>query len=111
MALLQNGFNVNVSDGVERGHYSSWAQFPEINEGEPCFNSYAERLTTYRPGPKSGVPYEGSRFDYSKYDQFMKQHVPRWVMSTPMVQAAYDEYFSSMTDGTARAACSLWKRR
>lgn len=43
--FLQNGFNVNVSDGVERGR-ASWAQFPEINPVPPCFNSYAERWTT-----------------------------------------------------------------
>lgn len=96
--FLQNGFNVNVSDGVERGR-SSWAQFPEINDGPPMFNSYAERWTTYRLGPRYGVPYEGSRFDYSKYDQFMKQHVPRWTTSNAMVQAAYDTYFASMTEG------------
>lgn len=63
------------------------------------FNSYAERWTTYRLGPRYGVPYEGSRFDYSKYDQFMKQHVPRWTTSNAMVQAAYDTYFASMTEG------------
>lgn len=96
--FLQNGLNVNVSDGVERGR-SSWAQFPEINEGEPMFQSYAERWTTYRLGPKAGVPFEGSRFDASKYDQFMKQQVPRWTTSNAMVQAAYDEYFGSLTDG------------
>ena len=96
--FLQNGFNVNVSDGVERGR-SSWAQFPEINDGAPCFNSYAERWTTYRLGPKPGVPFEGSRFDYGKYDQFMKQHVPRWTTSRDMSQAAYDEYFAHMTEG------------
>lgn len=96
--FLQNGLNVNVSDGVERGR-SSWAQFPEINEGEPMFQSYAERWTTYRLGPKPGVPFEGSRFDASKYDQFMKQMVPRWTTSNAMVQAAYDEYFGHLTDG------------
>lgn len=96
--FLQNGFNVHVSDGVERGR-SSWAQFPEINDGEPMFMSYAERWTTYRLGPKPGVPFEGSRFDASKYDQFMKQQVPRCTTSNAMVQAAYDEYFGSMTDG------------
>ena len=96
--FLQNGFHVNVSDGAERGR-SSWAQFPEINAGPPMFNSYAERWTTYRLGPKPGVPYEGSRFDYSRYDQFMKQHVPRWTTSNDMVQAAYDEYFASMKEG------------
>lgn len=35
-SFQQNGFHVNVSDGVERGR-SSWAQFPEINEGPPMF--------------------------------------------------------------------------
>ena len=96
--FLQNGFNVNVSDGVERGR-SAWAQFPEINEGPPMFSSYAERWTTYRLGPRYGVPFDDSRFDYTKYDQFIKQQVPRWTTSNVMVQAAYDEYFQSMTDG------------
>lgn len=96
--FLQNGFNVNVSDGVERGR-SSWAQFPEINDGPPMFMSYDERWTTYRLGPKAGVSFEGSRFDESKYDQFMKQHVPRWTSSNDMAQKAYDKYFGSLTDG------------
>lgn len=96
--FLQNGLNVNVSDGVERGR-SAWAQFPEINDGPPMFMSYAERWTTYRLGPKVGVSYDGSRFDAGKYDQFMKQQVPRWTTSNAMVQNAYNEYFKSMTDG------------
>lgn len=96
--FLQNGFNVNVSDGVERGR-SSWAQFPEINDGPPMFMSYAERWTTYRLGPKAGVSFQGSRFDPDKYDQFVKQQVPRWTSSNAMVQKAYDEYFGSMKDG------------
>ena len=68
-------------------------------KGRLCSTVYAERWTTYRLGPKAGVPYEGSRFDYSKYDQFMKQHVPRWTTSNAMVQAAYDTYFASMKEG------------
>lgn len=96
--FLQNGFNVNISDGVERGR-SAWAQFPEINDGPPMFMSYAERWTTYRLGPRLGVSFEGSRFNADQYDAFMKQQVPRWTTSNAMVQAAYDEYFGSMTDG------------
>ena len=96
--FLDNGFNVNVSDGVERGR-SSWAQFPEINEGPPMFMSYKERWTTYRLGPRYGKAFEHSRFVSEKYDQFMKQQVPRWTTSNAMVQAAYDAYFESMTDG------------
>ena len=69
--FLQNRFNVNVSDGVERGR-ASWAQFPEINPVPPCFNSYAERWTTYRLGPKYPESYEGTRFDADKYDAFIK---------------------------------------
>ena len=33
--FLENGFHVNVSDGVERGR-ASWAQFPQINPVPPC---------------------------------------------------------------------------
>lgn len=69
--FLQNGFNVNASDGVERGR-ASWAQFPEINPVPPCFNSYAERWTTCRLGPKYPESYEGTRFDADKYDAFIK---------------------------------------
>ena len=69
--FLQNGFNVCVSDAVERGR-ASWAKFPEINPVPPCFNSYAERWTTYRLGPKYPESYEGTRFDADKYDAFIK---------------------------------------
>lgn len=69
--FLRHGFNVCVSDAVERGR-ASWAQFPEINPFPPCFNSYAERWTTYRLGPKYPESYEGTRFDADKYDAFIK---------------------------------------
>lgn len=69
--FLRHGSNVCVSDAVERGR-ASWAQFPEINPVPPCFNSYAERWTTYRLGPKYPESYEGTRFDADKYDAFIK---------------------------------------
>ena len=96
--FLKNGFNVNVSDGVERGR-ASWAQFPEINPGPPMFNSYAERWTTYRLGEKLGESYAGSCFDVNKYDDLVKQQVPRWITSTAMAQKAYDQYIGSLNDG------------
>ena len=102
---LQNGFHVNVSDGVERGR-ASWAQFPEINPVPPCFNSYAERWTTYRLGPKYAESYAGSRFDASQYDAFMKSQVPRWTTSIPMAQKAYNQYVGGMTDGCIMLAHS-----
>ena len=103
--FLQNGFNVNVSDGVERGR-ASWAQFPEINPVPPCFNSYAERWTTYRLGPKYGESYAGSRFDAAGYDTFIKSQVPRWTTSIPMAQKAYDQYVGDMKDGCIMLAHS-----
>ena len=69
--FLRHGFNVYVSDAVERGR-ASWVKFPEINPVPPCFNSYAERWTTYRLGPKYPESYEGTRFDADKYDAFIK---------------------------------------
>ena len=96
--FLENGFHVNVSDGVERGR-ASWAQFPQINPVPPLFNSYAERWTTYRLGEKLGEPYPGSRFDADKFDDLIKQQVPRWTTSIDMAQEAYNTYIGSMTDG------------
>lgn len=96
--FLENGFHVNVSDGVERGR-ASWAQFPQINPVPPMFNSYAERWTTYRLGERLGEPYPGSRFDASKFDDLIKQQVPRWTTSIPMAQEAYNAYIASMKDG------------
>ena len=96
--FLKNGFHVNVSDGVERGR-ASWAQFPEINPAPPMFNSYAERWTTYRLGETLGVPYPGSRFNMSKFDDLVKQQVPRWTTSIPMAQEAYNQYIGEMEDG------------
>ena len=69
--FLRHGFNVCVSDAVERGR-ASWAKFPEINPVPPCFNSYAEHWTTYRLGPKYPESYEGTRCDADKYDAFIK---------------------------------------
>lgn len=96
--FLQNDLNVDVVDGCERGR-SSWAQFPQINDGPPMFNSYKERWTTYRLGPAYPEAFEGSRFNSDLYDQFMKLHVPRWTSSGTMVQKAYDTYFESQKDG------------
>ncbi len=96
--FLENGFNVNISDGVERGR-SSWAKYPEIYAGPPMFCSYAERWAIYRLGEKLGESYEGSRFDASKFDDFVKSQVPRWTCTIPMAQKAYNEYVDSMKDG------------
>ena len=96
--FLQRGYNVNVSDGVERGR-ASWARYPEINPGPPVFRNYEEGWTTFRLGEKYPDLYEGARFDPSKYDYLAKQFIPRWVTSTAWAEEAYDLYVEQMTEG------------
>lgn len=96
--LLERGYNVNVSDGVERGR-ASWARFPEINPGPPFFRNYDEGWTTFRLGEEYPIPYEGSRFTVDMFDIMAKQFIPRWTTSTSMAEEAYNEYIGSLKDG------------
>ncbi len=96
--FLQRGYNVNVSDGVERGR-ASWARYPEINPGPPMFRNYEEGWTTFRLGEQYPHLYEGARFDPTAYDIFAKQFIPRWLTSTAMAEEAYNLYVQSMTEG------------
>lgn len=93
--FLKNGYHVNVSDGVERGR-ASWAKYPEINKEPPFFRSYDEAWQTFRLGEKYPVPYEGLRFDLSRFDDFMKQQVPRFPAAVKMAEEAYEVYFTHM---------------
>jgi hypothetical protein len=96
--FLQNGFDVNVSDGVERGR-SSWAKYPEINAGPPFFRNYEEAWRTFRLGEHYPEPYEGLRFDTDRFEYFVKQQVPRWTTSNRMVDAGYAAYLEGLKDG------------
>ena len=59
--FLRHGFNVYVSDAVERGR-ASWAKFPEINPTPPIFHSYESRWLNLKMGETYPIPYEGNRF-------------------------------------------------
>lgn len=93
--FLRHGFNVYVSDAVERGR-ASWAKFPEINPTPPIFHSYESRWLNLKMGETYPIPYEGNRFPIDHYDQLMMQGVPRWLTSDEWTIDAYCKYIERM---------------
>jgi pimeloyl-ACP methyl ester carboxylesterase len=95
MAFLRAGYDVYVSDAVERGR-ASWSPYPEIFDGYPYFRTKAAGWQLFRIGPTwsadvtQRVAYEGTQFPVSDYDQFSKQFVPWWTTNNDATQAAYD---------------------
>lgn len=93
--FLRKGYDVYVSDAVERGR-ASWAKFPEINPVPPVFHSYEARWLNLKFGETYPIPYEGQRFPVAYYDQLMMQGVPRWVTSDAWTQEAYYKYLERL---------------
>lgn len=93
--FLRYGYDVYVSDAVERGR-SSWAKFPEVNETPPIFHSYEGRWLNLKMGEVYPTPYEGLRFPVEYYDNLMKQSVPRWLSSDDWAIDAYSKYIEKM---------------
>jgi pimeloyl-ACP methyl ester carboxylesterase len=92
--FLNAGYDVYVSDAVERGR-ASWARYPEIFKTEPMFRTKKEAWELFRIGPSyevggSRVAFEGQQFPVEAFDQFAKQGVPRWVTNDAATQKAYD---------------------
>jgi hypothetical protein len=98
MFFLRAGFDVYVSDAVERGR-ASWAPFPEVYAEAPYFRTGKEAWEeTFRFGPPGSwhadpalrQPYPASRFSSAHMEAFMNQFVPRWATNNPRTQNAYD---------------------
>jgi len=92
--FLNAGYDVYVSDAVERGR-ASWARYPEIFKSEPLFRTKKEAWELFRIGPSyeiggRRVAFEGQQFPIEAFDQFGKQGVPRWVTNDAATQNAYD---------------------
>ena len=92
--FLNAGYDVYVSDAVERGR-ASWARYPEIFKSEPMFRTKKEAWELFRIGPSyeiggQRVAFEGQQFPIEAFDQFAKQGVPRWVTNDAATQQAYD---------------------
>jgi pimeloyl-ACP methyl ester carboxylesterase len=92
--FLNAGYDVYVSDAVERGR-ASWARYPEIFKSEPQFRTKKEAWELFRIGPSyapggARVAFEGQQFPIDALDAFMKQGVPRWLTNDAATQKAYD---------------------
>jgi pimeloyl-ACP methyl ester carboxylesterase len=92
--FLNAGYDVYVSDAVERGR-ASWARYPEIFKSEPMFRTKKEAWELFRIGPTyevggQRVAFEGQQFPIEAFDQFAMQGVPRWVTNDAPTQKAYD---------------------
>jgi hypothetical protein len=82
--FLNAGYDVYVSDAVERGR-ASWARYPEIFKSEPMFRTKKEAWELFRIGPSyevggQRVAFDGQQFPIEAFDQFARQGVPRWVL-------------------------------
>jgi pimeloyl-ACP methyl ester carboxylesterase len=97
--FLRAGWDVYVSDAVERGR-ASWARYPEIFKSEPFFRPKKEGWELFRIGetgsydtdPAKRRALPGTQFPVASFDQFAKQSIPRWSTNDAATQAAYDAY-------------------
>jgi len=97
--FLRAGYDVYVSDAVERGR-ASWARYPEIFKSEPVFRPKREGWELFRIGetgsyatdPAQRKALPGTQFPVEAFDQFAKQSIPRWGSNDAATQAAYDAY-------------------
>lgn len=106
MFFLRAGFDVLVSDAVERGR-AGWAPWPAVYEDAPYFRTGKEAWEeTFRFGPPGcwhadrakRRAYEDTRFPVAHMDAFMKQFAPRWGGNDARTQSAYDALVA-MQDG------------
>ncbi|MFJ1300877.1 esterase [Pseudomonadota bacterium AL_CKDN230030165-1A_HGKHYDSX7] len=93
--FLEAGYDVLVSDAVERGR-SSWARFPHVYREAPVFRTKREAWITFRFGPEYDavagrrIAYEGQRFPVDHFEAFANQWVPRWPGHEAMILSAYE---------------------
>ena len=95
--FLENGYDVIVTDAVERGR-ASWSPYPQIYKSGPVFRTKEESWGMYRFGPVSGYhddpvkrqAFDGQRFPMSGVDALGAQLVPRWSIHDAESLAAYE---------------------
>lgn len=92
--FLEAGYDVLVSDAVERGR-SSFAMYPQIYAEQPVFRTKQEGWKTFRMGPvyhdepELRQVFARQRFPVRKFDEFARYWVPRWPAHESMILAAY----------------------
>lgn len=93
--FLRKGWDVYVSDSVERGR-SGFAE-PEIFKGEPVFATQGFAWDSYRIGAPGSfqsakdkrVAYPGTQFPVDDYENLVRQLVPRWLTTDEAILSAY----------------------
>jgi len=98
MFFLRAGFDVFVSDAVERGR-ASWAPFPNVYPEAPYFRTAREAWEetfrfgpagSWHPNPALRRTHDALRFPATCMEAFMNQFVPRWATNDALTQHAYD---------------------
>ena len=95
-AFIRKGWDVYVSDAVERGR-AGFAP-PDVWSSEPSFLTFQDPFERFRIGDGAGswstdpskrrlLP--GSQFPVEAYESYMKQQVPRWLTTDDAIVAAY----------------------
>jgi hypothetical protein len=93
--FIRKGWDVYISDAVERGR-SSWTN---TFKGDPVMLPLGDPWERFRIGPPGSwnddkakrATYSGTQFPIESYEQFMKQGVPRWLTTDDQIVAAYIE--------------------
>ena len=93
--FLNAGYDIYVSDAVERGR-ASWARYPgnlqeraDLPHQEGSVGVVPHRANLRSRWPACGA-FEGQQFPVGHLDAFMKQGVPRWATNDAATQKAYD---------------------
>ena len=94
--FVRKGWDVYVSDAVERGRAGFASS--DVWQSDPIFLTYADPFERFRIGdgegswnadPAKRKVLAGSQFPVEAYDNFMKQSVPRWLITDDAIIAAY----------------------
>jgi pimeloyl-ACP methyl ester carboxylesterase len=101
--FLGAGFDVYVSDAVERGR-AGWSRWPEIYARAPLFRTLEEGWDLFRLGAPQGYssqaqarqPHAGQQFPVAHFDQFAAQWVPRWAGHEEITMRAYGELLAQV---------------
>jgi len=95
-SFIRKGWDTYLSDAVERGR-SGFAS-PDVWSGEPTFLNYQDPYERFRIGDGEGSwnedpakrrPIPGTQFPVEAYDNYMRQTVPRWLLTDAPIIAAY----------------------
>ncbi|KMK68269.1 alpha/beta fold hydrolase [Puniceibacterium sp. IMCC21224] len=94
--FLRRGYDVVVSDAVERGR-SSWSPYPQIYDSAPLFRTAEDAWYLFRMGPSDGFSadpaarraFAGQQFPLDQFDQLCAQFVPRWTTNAASSVVAY----------------------